>query len=231
MTPRAQPPAVVAWHAIHPPEPGVDAPDVIDPPAALERDVRALLSAGYRIVTAGELATGVAPGAAAAAGLACITFDDGWRDGLTVAAPLLAALGVRATFFVCPGLFGNHDPRMGVAGHVLTLAEAHELHAAGMELAAHSLTHPDLRLLGDRELRDELEGSRDAVEAITGEPCRTFAYPFGHHDARVRRAAAAAGYRLAFQYGLGPWQPLAAPRHVWPWAAASRAAAPVAQAA
>lgn len=219
MTPRAHPPAVVAWHAIHPPEPGIAAPDVIDPPAALERDVRALLAAGYRVVTAGELAAAASP-----AGLACITFDDGWRDGLTVAAPLLASLGVRATFFVCPGLFGNHDPRLGEAGHMLTLAEAHELHAAGMELAAHSLTHPDLRELGDRELRDELAGSRDAVEAITGEPCRTFAYPFGHHDARVRRAAAAAGYRLAFQYGLGPWEPLAAPRHVWPWAGGPAAA-------
>ena len=204
-------PITLAYHAIHEPQRGVAAPDVIDAPATLERDVRALLATGYRIVTAGELAAetgGVRP----ADGTALLTFDDGWRDGLTVAAPLLARLGVRGTFFVCPGLFGNHDVRLGEAGRVLSAAEARELHAAGMELGAHSLTHPDLRVLGDAELRGELTGSREAVEAITGEPCLAFAYPFGVHDARVRRAVARAGFAVAFQYAPGRWSRLAAPR-------------------
>ena len=204
-------PVVLAFHAIHAPEPGIAAPDVIAPPAALEGDVLALQAAGYRFVTAGELAASTG-GRRPPDRTALVTFDDGWRDGLTVAAPLLDRLGVRATFFVCPGLFGNHDPRMGEAGHMLSAAEAHALHEAGMELGAHSLTHPDLRVLGAAELRAELVGSREAVEAITGQPCLAFAYPFGLHDARVRRATAVAGYALAFQYGPGRWSRLAAPR-------------------
>ena len=207
----ARPPLALAFHAIHAPEPGIDAPDVIARPEALERDLLTLRAAGYRFVTAGELAAETG-GRRPPDRTALVTFDDGWRDGLTVAAPLLDRLGVRATFFVCPGLFGNHDPRLGEAGHVLTASEARALHEAGMELGAHSLTHPDLRVLGDAELRVELAGSREAVEAITGRPCLTFAYPFGAHDARVRRAAAAAGYVLAFQYQPGRWSRFAAPR-------------------
>lgn len=211
------PPVVLAYHAIHESEPGIHAPDVIDAPATLERDVRALLAAGYRFRTAGELVAETG-GAEPPAGTAVLTFDDGWRDGLTVAAPLLARLGVRGTFFVCPGLFGNHDPRMGEAGRMLLGPdEARALHDAGMELGAHSLNHPDLTEVDDAELRRQLAGSKEEVEAITGQPCRTFAYPFGCHDGRVRRAAGAAGYALAFQYAPGPWAALAAPRLPAPW--------------
>ncbi len=84
---------------------------------------------------------------------------------------------------------------MSYAGRMLTEAEAIELHASGMELAAHSLHHPDLRTLDDDALRTEIAGSKAAVEALTGEPCATFAYPFGLHDARVRAATADAASR------------------------------------
>jgi peptidoglycan/xylan/chitin deacetylase (PgdA/CDA1 family) len=95
---------------------------------------------------------------------------------------------------------------------VLTAGEACELHALGFELGAHSLHHPDLCEVDDATLDAELRGSKEAVETLTGEPCRTFAYPFGLHDARVRAATQAAGFELAFQYGPGVWEPFAAPR-------------------
>jgi peptidoglycan/xylan/chitin deacetylase (PgdA/CDA1 family) len=201
------PPLVLAYHSIHEPEPGVDAPDVIVSPRTLERDLRGLQADGYRFLAAGEL-----PGGPPPPGTAVLTFDDGWRDSLTVTAPLLTRLGIRATFFLCPGLFGNHEPRMGSAGWVLTESEARELHAAGMELGAHSMTHPDLRALDDRALDSELADSKAAVEEIAGSECRTLAYPFGVHDERVRRAARRAGFGLAFAYSPGPWDPMAAPR-------------------
>lgn len=202
---------VLAYHSIHAVEPGIDAPDVIASPQALERDVRTLLDAGYRFLTADDLVTETGGGQPAGR-TALVTFDDGWLDGLTVAAPMLSRLGVRATFFLCPGLWGNHDPRMGEAGHVLTAEDARGLAAAGMDLGAHSMTHPDLRTLGDAELQRELADSRAAVEALTGRPCRSLAYPFGLHDARVQRAVADGGFDLAFTYEPGPWRPFAAPR-------------------
>src|SRR4051794_7028917 len=142
-----------------------------------------------------------------------LTFDDGWGDALTVAAPLLRELGVGATFFVCPGLFGNTElSGYSPEGRVLTRDEAGELAELGFALGAHSMTHPDLTELPDDELAAELRDSRSEVEAITGRPCREFAYPFGLHDERVRDAARAAGYELAFQFAPGEWAPFAAPR-------------------
>ena len=81
-----------------------------------------------------------------------------------------------------------------------------------MELGSHSLSHFDLRKLSDAELAAELSDSKQAVEAITGRPCRLFAYPYGLYDDRVVEAVGTAGYELAFAWLPGPWRPLEAPR-------------------
>lgn len=80
------------------------------------------------------------------------------------------------------------------------------------------MTHPDLRTLDETALRRELVDSKAAVEDITGRACRSLAYPFGLHDERVRRAAAEAGFAVAFSFEPGPWQPFAAPRFPGPLA-------------
>ena len=136
---------------------------------------------------------------------AVLTFDDGFRNWLTAAVPLLRRLGVRATFYVCPGFSGAGtgtwtERRAGCS----TRSEAQELLEAGMELGSHSLSHPDLRLLDGGELSRELEESKREVERLTGRPCRTLAYPYGLYDERVVSAARAAGYELAFDLAARP---------------------------
>jgi peptidoglycan/xylan/chitin deacetylase (PgdA/CDA1 family) len=204
-------PLVLAYHSVAPRMEARLLPSMITLTDDLAEHVGQLRAMDRRIVTAGELAAELAAGASAA-DTAVLTFDDGWADALTVAAPLLRELGVSATFFLCPGLFGNPEPTMSFAGRVLTRDEAELLHEAGMELGAHSMQHPDLTAVDDAMLAHELAESRRQVEAITGSACRVMAYPFGAQDARVRRAAARAGYELAFTYRDGPWKPLAAPR-------------------
>ena len=39
-----------------------------------------------------------------------VTFDDGWADTATVAAPIAEAHGVPFLVFVCPGLMGRRFP-------------------------------------------------------------------------------------------------------------------------
>lgn len=204
-------PLVLAYHSVAPHMEARLRPSMITLSEDLAGHVGQLRALGRRIVTAGELAAELATGEGAS-DAAVLTFDDGWADALGVAAPLLCELGVRATFFLCPGLFGNPEPTMSFAGRVLTREEAGLLHETGMELGAHSMHHPDLTAVDDPTLAAELTGSRAEIEAITGTPCRVLAYPFGAHDERVRRAAARAGYELAFAYCDGPWDPLAAPR-------------------
>jgi peptidoglycan/xylan/chitin deacetylase (PgdA/CDA1 family) len=200
-------PAVLVYHGVGPPD-GDDARLLVTP-ERLEAHVRFLQRAGYRFVTAEQLIVEGGPHAKTAA----LTFDDGFRSWLTDVLPLLQRLGVRATFYVCPGLFGKHHWHVpGEAGRLLDEGETHALAEAGMELGSHSLTHPDLRLLDGRERAAELAESKAAVEQITGRPCRTLAYPYGLYDENVTQAAAEAGYELAFGWLPGPWHPLAAPR-------------------
>ena len=187
-----------------------DAGAMITPPEQLEAHIALLRKLGYRLCTAGDLAQAWR-GHLPPRGIAVLTFDDGWRDGLTTVAPVLDRLGVRATFFICPSGFGKRFARFGGAS-ILTEDEARALHESGMELASHTLSHPDLRTSTDAQLDLELTTSRDAVEALTGEPCATLAYPSGWHDRRVERAVADAGYQLAFRARHGPWRRMAVPR-------------------
>ncbi|MCW3038432.1 MAG: polysaccharide deacetylase [Solirubrobacterales bacterium] len=204
-------PLVLAYHSVAPRMQERLVPSMITLTTELAAHVSALREVGRRILTAGQLAEELGHGGSGA-DVAVLTFDDGWADALTVAAPLLASLDVQATFFLCPGLFGNPERSMSFAGRMLRRDEAAALHAAGMELAAHSMTHPDLTAIDDRALAHELSQSKLEVEALTSTPCRTVAYPFGRQDARVQAAAADAGFALAFTYQDGPWHAYAAPR-------------------
>ena len=75
---------------------------------------------------------------------------------------------------------------------------------AGLELGAHTLTHRTLTRLSDRDLRREIEHSRDTIaERIEIRP-DSFSYPYGIWDARVLAATRRAGYRAAvtLEFGL-----------------------------
>ncbi|MGI8632796.1 MAG: polysaccharide deacetylase family protein [Solirubrobacterales bacterium] len=181
-------------------------------PALLERQLVHLRRRGYRLLAADQLVDRSGAGRPPNR-TAVVTFDDGWLDGLTVAAPLLNRLGVRGTFFVCPGLLGQRFGLVdGPAGQLLTKDQVAELADAGMEIGAHSMTHPDLRLIDDDQLAWELGEGKRRIEEITAKPCRTLAYPFGFHDRRVRAAAEQIGFELAFAWSPGPWKRYAMPR-------------------
>ena len=200
-------PAVLVYHGVGPAQ-GDDARLLITL-ERLEAQVRFLQRRGYVFRTAEELVGMGAP----VPGTIVLTFDDGFRTWLTDVAPLLKSLGVRATFYVCPGLAGRqHWHVAGDPGQLLTEEEAGQLAETGMEIGSHSLTHPDLRIVDGGELSVELRDSKAAIERITRRPCRTLAYPYGLHDTRVERAVEEAGYELAFGWLPGPWRPLAAPR-------------------
>jgi peptidoglycan/xylan/chitin deacetylase (PgdA/CDA1 family) len=200
-------PVVLVYHGVGPPE--GDPKRLLVSLEHLEAHIRLLQRLGYRFLTAEQLLDEGGPRPRTAV----LTFDDGFRSWLTEVVPLFDRLGVRGTFYVCPGLFGKtHWDVDGEAGRLLDEDGARALAEAGMELGAHSQTHADLLLVDKRDLAFELEESKTAVQRITGRPCRTMAYPYGLHDERVTEAAAEAGYELAFAWLPGPWLPLAAPR-------------------
>ena len=187
-----------------------------------------------------------------------MTFDDGYRDNVTRALPLLRDAGAGATFYLTAGLIEQRRaPWWDVLAHALeharaprleradgaplplasfadrrralaaltptlrlapaerdarlaalrsslgvaepapcalaTWDEAHALGDAGMEVGAHTLTHPHLSLLDEPAQQQEIAGSVELVEARLGVRPAGLAYPGGDHDARTIAIARAAG--------------------------------------
>jgi len=133
------------------------------------------------------------------------TFDDAFRSAAGVF-PALEQLGATIQVFACtkfarvgaplaiPELAGDDPAELAtmtwddLRGHV----------DRGIAIGSHSVSHAHLTRLSDAELRHELEDSKHELEAELGRACTELAYPYGEHDARVRAAARAAGYRVAY---------------------------------
>lgn len=183
-------------------------------PERFERQVAALRDAGYAGTTFTEALT-----APAGSRTVAITFDDASRSVVRDAWPILAAAGFTATVFAPTACVGRPGPARwdglafaGAAADPQELAcmsweELGALSEAGWEVGSHSRTHRHLTLLDDRELADELEGSRSECEQHLGRPCRTLAYPYSAVDARVVAAAHATGYAFAATVAHRPQSP------------------------
>lgn len=65
------------------------------------------------------------------------------------------------------------------AGLYLRGAELAVLAAGGVEIASHTWSHARCRALDEGALREEIDGNRDALEALTGRPVRAFSVPYG----------------------------------------------------
>ena len=147
------------------------------------------------------------------------TFDDAFRNAATVF-PALTQLGVTVQVFVCTAFARNGDPLAipELAGDdpkelaTMTWDELRGHADRGIAIASHSVSHAHLTRLSDAELRDELEGSKDELEAELGQPCAELAYPYGEHDPRVREAARSAGYRRAYALRGPASDPYSLPR-------------------
>jgi peptidoglycan/xylan/chitin deacetylase (PgdA/CDA1 family) len=173
-------------------------------PRRLSEQLRWLRARGLRGVGTGELLAARAEGRDT--GLAGLTFDDGYRDFLDRAVPLLRRYGCTATVYVVAGLLGGDnawDP-LGPRRPLLTADGVRAAADAGMEIGSHGLLHRDLTTAGAAALTEETVRSRALLEEVTGRPVTGFCYPYGRVDARALAAVRAAGYAHACAIDPGP---------------------------
>ena len=179
------------------------------PEERFRTQIELLLAAGFEFVTAAELVAR-ADGGPPPPGLVALSFDDGMADNHSVVLPLVREYGITATVYVITGSIGGQNPWVAAeaGGRMMTAGQLRELAAAGVELGAHTVTHPDMSLLDEEACLREMADSRDQLEEVTGVRARTFAYPFCRYGPAARRAAEAAGFEAAFTCDRrGSWDP------------------------
>lgn len=148
-----------------------------------EAHLQALSDAGAVVLTLSELAAGLGDGSLPERAVA-ITFDDAFASVASEAAPRLLRRGWPATVYCVSGYLGaTNDWPTQPAGvprrRLVSAQQLVELAAAGFEIGAHTLSHAPLSQLSGSVLHDEVVGCRHRLEAVVGQPVRTFACPYG----------------------------------------------------
>lgn len=160
---------------------------------------------GYHTLTQHQLLDGLLGGEPLPAKPVVITFDDGYRDVLGKASPVIHRLGLHATEYVISGRLHGTDPSF------LTVPQLRVLEQRGIEIGSHTVTHADLPILSDAQAYHELTASKRTLERAVGHPVPWFAYPYGAYDDRVVGLVAKAGYELAVTTKSGSCQSSARP--------------------
>jgi peptidoglycan/xylan/chitin deacetylase (PgdA/CDA1 family) len=139
-------------------------------------------------------------------GSVLITVDDGCPSLFTRALPILQHYRIPAVAFIPAGEISNRDGRQSrpsgeTSDARITWAELTALAEAGVVVGSHAWTHRSLGRMSMREVREQAERSREALERHIGRPVTAFAYPFGTHADYSETTATVlreSGYTCAF---------------------------------
>lgn len=128
-----------------------------------------------------------------------ITFDDGYKNTVKKALPILQRYGHRAVFYLLGSAEMKNNTWDALDGEsaLLSNEEILDLQSAGMELGAHSVTHRKLSELPDQELHFEVLEGKKYLEKIIEKEIISFAYPYGNLCERTKEAVREHGFRFA----------------------------------
>lgn len=160
-----------------------------------------LAQRGYQPITVGDFARQRRTGRALPPRTCIITFDDGLRDFAEGAMPVLARYGFHATLFVVSGMVGATSRWLTVLGEgrrpMLDWPTLRDLNKVGIEIGAHTVSHPELDTISRRRAKCEIQDSKHALEDGLGQVVTTFAYPHGYASKTTRTLVEDAGYLAA----------------------------------
>lgn len=166
---------------------------------ALRRHLRLTRRMGFRFVSVAEISRRVLAGESVDR-LAAVVFDDALAGVTHHGVDVLLELDVPASLAVVSTMMGQRPVWWPGSGPTMTASELLSTVKAGLDVVAHTRTHASLPTLQNGQLAAELAGAKVDLESLLGRAVDLVAYPFGHHDERVRAEARAAGYLAGYTF-------------------------------
>ncbi len=179
------------------------------PTAVFAEQMELLAALGYTPVSLEAVRDHYLNGAPLPPGAVLITFDDGYRDNLENALPILQRHGYPAVLFVPVGFLDDERPlpheealhALGVRNPTLRWDELAEAEAGGLRIESHGIAHRPLSELDPAEATREIALSKLRLEERLGREVVAYAFVKGsladyrpEHVSLVQQA----GYELAF---------------------------------
>ena len=179
------------------------------PTSVFAEQMSLLGTLGYTPVTLDAVRDYYLAGAPLPPGAVLITFDDGYRDNLENALPILREHGFPAVVFVPIGYLDDRRPLphedslrlLGVSNETVDWDALTELEAGGLRVESHGIAHRPLSELEPAEAAREITLSKLRLEERLGREVEAFAFVKGSlADYRPEHASLVqqAGYKLAF---------------------------------
>ena len=114
-----------------------------------------------------------------------ITFDDGYKDNVINALPILNKYSFKSTCFIVSDFIGNTnkwdaEQKNYFNKELLTKNDINEWLRHGMSIGSHGKSHKSLINLHPSEIQSEILNSKEAIENNIGSKINSFSYPFGH---------------------------------------------------
>jgi peptidoglycan/xylan/chitin deacetylase (PgdA/CDA1 family) len=150
---------------------------------------------GFHAITMAQLVGHLRDGKPLPSRPIVISFDDGWAEQYTVAFQILKKHHLIGSFFVYTRPLDH--------AQYMSWTQLQEMSVAGMDIEAHTLTHPHLRELAPDEAMREISESKKALEARLGKPVVAFSYPFGEYNASIVDMLKRAGFASAVTLAAG----------------------------
>lgn len=191
--------SILCYHSV---DPGWASPLAV-PPERFAAHV-AWIARHKTVVRAEDAAAAMTPWGTLPGGMAALTFDDGYADLHRHALPVLSRYRMPATVFLVAATLSEDkqvdwvDDPPARPLRTLSVEQVLEMQEAGVAFGSHSHVHADLTQLSYEDCVADLRKSRETLEDVLRRSVPLLAYPRGRHDAGVRRAAAAAGFEIAF---------------------------------
>jgi peptidoglycan/xylan/chitin deacetylase (PgdA/CDA1 family) len=135
-----------------------------------------------------------------------LTFDDGYKDILTMK-EYFKKNNITPALFILANTKNPNWKELGSKRSFLTKREILSLHKAGWEIGCHSATHANLATLSEKELQEEIVAAKKALQNNLGITIAYFAYPRGKYNNTVLQFVKKAKFRMALTMDDGIIRP------------------------